>query len=340
MKHFTLAAVLALSLAALLPVAAQDAPPPVTITLAGYAVPREAYDAIIPLFQHFWLEQTGQQVTILESYQASGAQSRAIMGGLEADVAALSFEPDITRLVDAGLVSEDWNDNAFNGIVTESLVVFAVRPGNPLSIHDWTDVITEGVEVITPDPATSGGAQWNILALYGAAKRGAVAGVPKDDDAAATAFLKAVLKNVTVMDKGARESITNFEQGVGDVAITYENEVAVGRMNGQTYELVIPQSTILIENPLAVVDTYADKHGTRKAAEAFVQFLLSKEAQTIFAQYGLRSVDAEVAKATAAQFPSVPDLFTIEYFNGWKEATPTYFGDSGVYTKAIAEVQQ
>ena len=181
---------------------------------------------------------------------------------------------------------------------------------------------------------------WNILALYGAAKRGFVDGVPKDDDAAAQDFLLKVLKNVTVMDKGARESITNFEKGVGDVAITYENEVLVGQQSGQKYELVIPCSTILIENPLAFVDSYADKHGTREVAQAFVDFLLTKEAQEIFAKYGLRSVDPEVAKATASQYPAVKDLFTIDYFGGWDKATPDFFGENGIYNKVISQVGQ
>ena len=197
-------------------------------------------------------------------------------------------------------------------MVSDSVVAFAVRKGNPKAIKDWADLAKPGLEVLTPNPKTSGGAQWNILALYGAAKRGFVDGVAKDDDAAATEFLKAVLKNVTVMDKGARESITNFEKGVGDVAITYENEVLVGQQGGQDYELVIPRSSILIENPVALVDKYVDKHGNRKAAEAFVAFLFTPEAQTIFAEYGLRSVDPKVAKATAAQFPAVEDLFPIE----------------------------
>jgi ABC-type sulfate transport system substrate-binding protein len=181
---------------------------------------------------------------------------------------------------------------------------------------------------------------WNVLALYGAARRGFVAGVAKDDDAAAQDFLLAVLNNVTVMDKGARESITNFEKGVGDVAITYENEVMVGKMDGQTYDMVIPQSTILIENPIAVVDTYADKHGTREVAEAFVAFLFTREAQEIFARFGLRSVDPEVAKSTADQYPQVKDLFDISYFGGWDEATPTYFGDEGIFTQTVAKVRR
>jgi sulfate/thiosulfate-binding protein len=222
-------------------------------------------------------------------------------------------------------------------MVSDSIVAFAVRKGNPKGIKDWADLAKPGVQVLTPNPKTSGGAQWNILALYGAAKRGFVQGVPKDDDAAATEFLKSVLKNVTVLDKDARSSITNFEQGVGDVAITYENEVLVGQQSGKDYELVIPHSTILIENPVALIDTYVDKHGNRKAVEAFLNFLLSKEAQNVFAQYGLRSVDPEVAKATAAQYPAVADLFQIDYFGGWKDATPKYFGDDGIFTKSIAE---
>jgi len=142
-----------------------------------------------------------------------------------------------------------------------------------------------------------------------------------------------------VMDKGARESITNFEKGIGDVAITYENEVLVGQQTGQNYELVLPSSTIRIDNPVAVVDTYVDKHGTREAAEAFVDFLFTKEAQQIFAKYGLRSPDEEVAKATSASYPPIPDLFTIDEFGGWKEATPTFFADDGIFYKVFGQAQ-
>ncbi len=163
-----------------------------------------------------------------------------------------------------------------------------------------------------------------------------VSGVAKDDDAAAQQFLLAVLNNVTAMDKGARKSITNFEKGVGDVAITYENEVLVVQKNGQDYELVIPPATILIENPVAVVDSYADKQGTRAAAEALVNFLYTKEAQQIFAAYGLCSIDPDIAKATAAQYPKVANLFAINYFGGWDKATPQFFGPDGIYTKTVA----
>ncbi|MFM8320761.1 MAG: sulfate ABC transporter substrate-binding protein, partial [Chloroflexota bacterium] len=263
-----------------------------------------------------------------------------IVEGFEADVAALSLEADITRIVKAGLITHDWKAGTYKGIVSDSVVAFAVRKGNPKGIKDWADLAQPGLEVLTPNVKTSGGAMWNILALVGAAKRGQVSGVTKDDDAAASEFLLSVLNNVTVMDKGARESITNFEKGVGDVAITYENEVLVGQMAGQDYELVIPSSTILIENPVAVIDTYADKHGTREVAEAFVNFLLGKEAQEVFAKYGLRSVDQSVAQATADKYPAVPDLFTIEFFGGWDAATPALFGEQGMYTLTVAKVSR
>lgn len=312
----------------------------VTLILGAYTTPREAYAKLIPLFKERWKQQTGQEVVFQESYQGSGAQSRAIVGGFEADVAALSLEADMTTIVKAGLITHDWQATPTKGMVSDSIVAFAVRKGNPKGIMDWADLAKPGVEILTPNPKTSGGAQWNILALYGAARRGFVVGVPKGDDAAAMAFLQSVLKNVKVFDKGARESITNFEKGVGDVAITYENEVIVGHQHGQDYDLVIPKSTILIENPIAVVDSSVEKHGTRVVAEAFVSFLLTREAQEVFAEFGLRSIDTEVAKATAAQYPAVADLFTIDEFGGWQQATPTFFGDDGVYAKAIAAVQQ
>ncbi len=315
--------------------------PPAKLILGAYTTPREAYGQLLPLFAEQWKAQTGQVVTFEESYLGSGAQSRAIVEGFEADIAALSLEADIQRIVKAGLITGDWHALPHNGMVSTSVVVFGVRAGNPKNIRDWADLAQPGLEVLTPNPASSGGAMWNILALYGAALRGQVADVPANDEAAATAFLQAVLKNVTVMDKGARESITNYEKGVGDVIITYENEIMVGRQNGQDYEAVYPSSTILIENPVAIVDAHVDKHGTRAVAEAFVQFLFTQEAQTIFAQYGLRSPDSAVAAATAAQYPPLADLFTItDQFGGWEAATPKYFGEQGIYTQAIIAIQQ
>jgi len=315
-----------------------SAPDTISLTLGAYTTPREAYQVLIPMFQQKWLEQTGQQIVFEESYLGSGAQSRAIVEGFEADIAALSLEADINRIEEAGLITHDWKNNPAQGMVSTSIVSFAVREGNSYDIQDWADLASPGLEVLTPNPKTSGGAMWNILALYGAALRGHVQNVPAENPEAAAEFLLAVLNNVTVMDKAARESITNFEKGIGDVAITYENEVLVGQRSGQTYELVIPESTILIENPVAVIDAYADKHGTRAAAEAFVAFLFSSEAQQVFAEYGLRSIDPSVASSTTDRYPPVSDLFTTDYFGGWENIIPDFFGEQGIYSQAAARI--
>ncbi len=307
----------------------------ITLTLGAYTTPREAYGkAIIPAFQQFWKQKTGQDVEFQTSYQGSGAQSRAIISGFEADVAALSLAEDVEKIVEAGLITHDWKSGANRGIVSTSVVVVAVRSGNPLKIRDWTDLTRSGVEILSPDPRTSGGAMWNICAVYGAALRGKT-GAQKDDRQAAAGFLEAVLRNVSVMDKGARESITNFEKGIGDVAVTYENEVLVGRKSGQRYDYVIPPSTILIENPAAVIDKYADKHGVQDAAKAFVDFLSSAEAQKAFAEHGLRPVHHEVAAELASRFPPVEDLWTIEYLGGWKQVMREIFSQNGVYSSVI-----
>jgi sulfate transport system substrate-binding protein len=311
----------------------------VKLILGAYTTPREAYGQIIPLFQADWYQETGQHVVFEESYLGSGAQSRAVVNGFEADVVALSLEADVNRIEEAGLITHDWKAGTYGGIITTSIVSFAVREGNPKGIGDWDNLTQSDLEVLTPNPNTSGGAMWNILGAYGAALRGQVEGVPGDAPDAAFKFLCDVLGNVSVMDKAARDSILNFEKGIGDLAITYENEVFVGQQNGQTYELVIPTSTILIQNPLAIVDASVDKHGTREVAEAFVDFLYSVEAQEIYAQHGLRVVNAEVAAAYEDQYPPVVDLFTVDYFGGWNAIMTEIFGENGIYTRAILEVQ-
>jgi sulfate transport system substrate-binding protein len=310
----------------------------VTLILAAYTTPREAYRELIPIFQQKWKDETGQTVIFEESYQGSGAQSRAVVEGFEADIVALSLEADVTRIESAGLITHDWRGEPFGGMVSTSVVSFAVREGNPKNIRDWADLAQPEIEILTPNPKTSGGAMWNVLALYGAVQRGHAEGFSADD-AGAQEFLAVVLQNVSIMDKGARESITNFEKGVGDVAITYENEVLVGQQAGLKYQLVLPSSTIRIDNPVAVVDTHVDKHGTREVAEAFVDFLFNRQAQEIFAKYGLRSPDPEVAQATAETYPPITDLFTIDYFGGWAEATPAFFGDEGIFYEVFAQVQ-
>lgn len=329
----------------------------VTLTLAAYTTPREAYVEIIPLFQAYWLEQTGQQVNFQESYLGSGAQSRAVAGGFEADIVALSLERDVTRLVEAGLITHDWQDNEYNGVVSTSLVTLLVRPGNPRNIQDWADLTQEGIEVLTPDPFTSGGAQWNVIAAYGAAYRGHVDGYTADENGAFQ-LLVDIFSKVSVLDPSARDSVITYSNGIGDVLITYENEYYAGIAAGDEYEIVYPSSTILIENPVAVVDAYADAHGVREVAEAFIQFLYTPEAQAIFASKGYRPpvlksiTEAELEEGEEplplwaegeldeTMFPLVEDVFTINAFDGWDTVGETFFVEGALFTQVLAESQK
>ena len=333
-----LMAVILLSLTACSGGAEGESAGDVKLIFGAYTTPREAYGEIIQLFRDQWYAETGQTVIFDVSYLGSGAQSRAVVDGFEADIVALSLEADINRIQEAGLITHDWKDNPYQGIVTTSVVSFAVRKGNPKGIQDWNDLARPGLEVLTPNPSTSGGAMWNILALYGAALRGSVPGISGDDPEAAAEFLKSVLSNVTVMDKAARDSILNFEKGIGDLAITYENEILVGQHAGAQYERVIPASTIIIENPIALVDANVDKHGTRAVAEAFLDFVYTEEAQAVYAAHGLRVVLPEVAAAHAETYPPIEDPFTVTYFGGWEQIMQDVFGETGVYTEAILQV--
>ena len=305
------------------------------LTLAAYTTPREVYGrAILPAFREHWKRQTGEELVFEESYLGSGAQSRAIASGFEADVAALSIEPDVTRLVEAGLVSSAWSSDGRGGVVTRSVVVIGVRPGNPKGIRGWDDLVRPDVEVLTPNPMTSGGAMWNLAAIYGAALRGATS-APGGDPDAAEEFLGRVLARVPVMDKGARESMITFEQGVGDAVITYENEILAARRAGRDCGLVVPPVTILIENPAAVVEACAKRRGTEAVARAFVSFLLSPGAQRAYAEHGFRPVDDVVAREFASTFPAVPGAFTIRDLGGWPRVVETLFGPGGVYERIV-----
>lgn len=306
----------------------------VELTLGAYTTPREAYGrTILPAFAAEWKKQSGQDVTFKESYQGSGAQARAVVEGFEADVVALSLDPDVATVEKAGFITHPWRAGADGGIVSESIVVFAVRPGNPKNIHDWADLARPDVEVLTPNVRTSGGAMWNVAAAYGAATRGH-AGLKSADPAAAEGFLSAILANVKVMDKSGRDSMITFEKGVGDVAITYENEAVVAKQEGQAVEYVVPTSTIRIENPAAVVDSYAAKHGTTKVAEAFVNYLHTPAAQAAFAQYGYRPPGG-----TPTTLPAVTDLFSIRDLGGWDAVNTSLFAKDGVYDRALAAAQ-
>ncbi|MFO0694603.1 MAG: sulfate ABC transporter substrate-binding protein [Polyangiales bacterium] len=315
---------------------AQAAPRSVTLTLAAYTTPREAYGEILQAFRRKWAaEHGGQQVEVRESYQGSGAQARAVAGGFPADVVALSLEQDIQKVAEAGLITHDFHrGNAYGGMVTRSVVVLAVRQGNPKGVHGWDDLARDGIEVLTPNVRTSGGAMWNVAALWGAAIRGKTSAAA-NDPAAAERLLGNVLSHVRIMDRSGRDSMLTFERGTGDVAITYENEVILGRSKGQTYEYVVPSSTIRIDNPVAVVDRNVDRNGTRAVAEAFVAFLVTEEAQRIFARNGYRPVNEAVATATAQQFPAVTDLFTIDDLGGWAGADRTIFAADAAYDRAV-----
>jgi len=313
----------------------------VTLIFAAYTVPKEAYQReIIPAFQKYWKEKTGQSVKFEESYEASGAQSRAIAAGLEADITALSLEKDVSRLKDAGLITHDWKNNKYNGFVTNSLTVIVFRPGNPKNISGWEDLAKQDVDVIYPSPKTSGGAMWAVNAIYGAGLKMSEVKTGKKDYAYARQLLKSIQKRVKVMDKSGRLAVTTFENGIGDALVTYEDEALLRQKQGKEFPFIAPESTILIENPIALIDKNVDKHQTRKIAEAFVEFAHSKEAQRLFAQYGLRPVNEEVAREFAAKYPAPKYLFNINYLGGWKQVENDIYGKNGVWTKIIEELER
>jgi len=307
------------------------------VTFAAYSTPREVYGKIISAFQAKWKEEhDGQSVIFQESYGASTTQAQNIVNGFEADIVALSLGSDVDFIVDAGLITHDWAATADNGMVSTSVAVLDVRPGNPEGFDDWDDLAQDGVEVLTPDPASSGGARWNIVAIYGAAMRGH-AGVAEGDTAGTQQLLTDIFTNVIALDKSARDSIKNFESGNGDVAITYENEVMVAQDAGQADEAVYPPSTILIENPVAIVDENVDKHCVREVAEAFVDYLHTPEAKEYYRTVGfLRSTDPAEAAAGDPEMnmPPIEDLFTVADFGGWDALHEDLFSAPGIFTQA------
>jgi sulfate/thiosulfate-binding protein len=310
---------------------------PRELILAAYSVPKEAYEKrIIPAFQRHWKQRTGQEVIVRSSYGASGAQARAIIGGFDADVAALSLEGDVNQIAKAGLISHDWRKGPHGGVVTTSVVALGLRKGNPKGIKTWEDLTKPGVDVLYPNPKTSGGAMWDVIAIYGAGLKRS--GNTERTDAAAASLLKRIQKNVKVMDKSGRESVTTFERGVGDVIITYENELYPRIKSGRPYELVVPADTVLIENPVALVDRNVERHGVKDLAQAFVTFLHGPEAQRAFAEAGFRSVDPAVAKTQKAAFPTPSGLFTIADLGGWAKIEARLFGPQGVWTRIVEEL--
>jgi sulfate transport system substrate-binding protein len=309
------------------------------LVLAAYTVPKEAYEKeIIPAFQKLWLEKTGRQLVVEQSYEASGAQARAVVGGFEADVVALSLEGDVDKVAEAGLITHDWKAGARRGIITRSVVAIGYREGNPKNIRGWEDLTREGVEVLYPNPKTSGGAMWCVNAIYGAGLRASEATTGKPDSAAARALLKGIQRRVKVMDKSGRESVTTFERGIGDAIVTYENELLLRKLQGREISFVVPEATILIENPAAVVDVNASKHGVRDLAATFVEFLHSDEAQRSFSRYGFRPVSDAVAEEFKDAYPAPSLLFDIEYLGGWSTVREGLYGTNGVWSQVTLEL--
>jgi sulfate/thiosulfate-binding protein len=291
-----------------------------SLGLVAYSTPREAYGKLIPLFQK---TPQGNGVSFTQSYGASGDQARAVAAGLKADIVALSLAPDVDQLVKDGLVDARWNRQSYKGIVTDSVVVFAVRDGNPKQIKTWDDLLKPGVQVVTPNPFTSGGARWNVMAAYGAWLK---LGKAK---AQAQRNLQRLFENVVVQDKAARDSLNTFLSGKGDVLLTYENEAIAAQRAGQSVQYVIPRQTILIENPIAVLKSSANKD----VANRFVRWLKTPEAQQVFAEVGYRPIVKSVLEANRKRFPVRPGQFTIDQLGlgGWDRVQKEFFDpDHGI----------
>jgi len=296
--------------------------PTTKLALVGYSTPKKAYDALTAAFAQ---TSAGKGVGFSESFGASGSQSRAVDSGQPADVVAFSTTPDMTRLVKDKLVASDWDANPEKGFSSDSVVVFVVRKGNPKHITTWDDLIKPGVDVITPNPSTSGSARWNILAGYGAQlKEG-------KSPAQALAFTRTLLtKNVSVQDSAASAALQTFTSGKGDVLLDYESDAIAAQKAGDNVQYVIPKQTLLIQTPIAV--TAKTSHAAQ--AKAFLAYQWSEAGQTVWAQQGYRPVVASVAKKFSSKFPTPPQLFTIDFLGGWTKVKTEFFDPaSGSITK-------
>jgi sulfate/thiosulfate-binding protein len=292
------------------------------INLVAYSTPQAAYGDLIKAFNK---TADGKNVSFSQSYGGSGDQSRAVVAGQPADVVEFSLEPDITRLVKANMVAASWNAGPYKGMLTRSVTVFVVRKGNPKNIKTWDDLIKPGIEVITPNPFQSGGARWNVMAAWGAEL---AAG---KTEAQATDYLKTLFKHVPVQDDSARKALATFTGGKGDVMLAYENEAIFAQQQGENLDYVIPDSTILIENPIAVTSNAKNP----AAAAAFVKFLYTPAAQEIFVKNGYRPVVAGVAGAD--KFPTPSGLFEISKFGGWKAVTAKFFDPTKSIMKDVED---
>jgi sulfate/thiosulfate transport system substrate-binding protein len=316
------------NVAASLAFAGSAAAADVTLLNVSYDPTRELYAHLSKAFAQKFNAETGKTIEVKTSNGGSGAQARAVIDGLAADVVTLALAYDVDAIADRGLIAPSWQQRLPQSSAPyTSTIVFLVRKGNPKAIKDWDDLIKPGVKVITPNPKTSGGARWNYLAAWGYAQR------KYGSDDKAQQFVKAIYANVPVLDSGARGATVNFvERGVGDVLLAWENEafLAVNELGKDRFEIVVPSISILAEPPVAVVDNVVDKKGTRTAAESFLKFIYSPAGQEIAATDFYRPRDSAVAAKHAAAFPKV-QLLTIEDFGGWRKAQATHFNDGGVF---------
>jgi sulfate/thiosulfate transport system substrate-binding protein len=308
----------------------------VTLLNVSYDPTRELYQQFDAAFAKYWKEKNGQDVTTQVSHGGSGKQSRSVIDGLQADVVTLALAYDIDAIAEkAGLFPKDWQTRLpHNSSPYTSTIVFLVRKGNPKGIKDWDDLIKDGVSVITPNPKTSGGARWNYLAAWAYAKR------KYGGEQGAKDYVGKLFKNVAVLDSGARGSTTTFvEREIGDVLLAWENEafLAVKELGKDKVEIVVPSLSILAEPPVTLVDKFAAKHGTTELANAYLEYLYSKEGQEIAGKNFYRPRDPEVAAKYASQFPQL-NLVTIdEEFGGWKKAQETHFADGGVFDEIYGQ---
>lgn len=324
-------------LAALLAVApAASAPPPVELLNVSYDPTRELYKAVDAAFAADWKARTGQTVTVRQSHGGSGAQARAVIDGLPADVVTLALAYDIDSIAaKAKLLPATWQARLPDRSTPYySTIVFLVRKGNPKHIRDWGDLVKPGVQVITPNPKTSGGARWNYLAAWGYAQKTYGAAKARD-------YMVKLFRNVPVLDSGARGATTSFVQrGQGDVLLAWENEafLAVNELGKGQFDVVVPSVSVRAEPPVAVVDANADRKGTRKVAEAYLRFLYTRPAQAMIAENFYRPVDPVVARRYAAKFPRLR-LFTIANFGGWAQAQAAHFADGAAFDQIFAEAK-
>jgi sulfate transport system substrate-binding protein len=307
---------------------------PVTLLNVSYDPTRELYAEYDVLFSRHWKEKTGQDLTVNQSHGGSGKQARSVIDGLAADVLTLALAGDIDAVAQAGLVAADWEQRLpEHSTPYTSTIVLLVRKGNPKQIRDWGDLARKGVVVVTPNPKTGGGARWNYLAAWSWSLA-----QPGGNEKTARELLRGIYANAPVLDSGARGSLTTFAQrGIGDVLISWENEawLAVTELGADKFEIVTPTVSILAEPSVAVVDKVADARGTRAAAQEYLQFLYSKEAQELIAKHHYRPRDAEVVAQYAGQFPQL-QLTSIRDFGGWAEAQKTHFAEGGVFDQLTA----